>query len=81
MTDLRTTNDALERLLNVKTNPGALLSEVEEERIQGALQALQFVLGQQSYLITWIERYEGAIRADHAKTKVNPCTCEVCRVR
>ncbi len=80
MTDPRTTKAALERLLNVKTNSGALLSEVEEERLQGALQALQFVLEQQSYLMTWIERDEGTIRAHHRKTKTDPCGCGVCRV-
>lgn len=80
MTDQHTIKDALERLLNVNTNSGRLLTQNEEERIQGALQALQFVLGQQSYLTTWIERYEGTIRAHHAKAKSDPCGWGVCAV-
>jgi hypothetical protein len=79
MTDPHTTKDALERLLNVRTNSGRLLTDNEEERIQGALQALQFVPDQQSSLIAWIERYEGIIRAHHAKAKSDGCGCGVCR--
>jgi hypothetical protein len=78
MSDQHTIKDALERLLNVNTNSGRLLTQNEEERIQGALQALQFVLGQQSYLMAWIDRYEGTIRAHHAK-KSDSCGCGVCR--
>ena len=80
MTDPHATEAALERLLNVRTNSGRLLTTNEQERIHGALQALQFVLEQQSYLMTWIDRHEGTIRAHHARTKSSPCGCGVCGI-
>ena len=73
MTSPQTTQYVRDRLLNIRMNSGRLLTNNEKERVHGALQALQFVVEQQSYLVPWIEQFEGIIRAHHAKTKSDPC--------
>lgn len=69
----------LDRIAAIQTNGGSTMTDVMNDRLIGAEQALKEATQAQNHLDTWLNTEESLIVGHHKQLRPDGCSCGVCR--